>query len=114
MDVLENLKTATETLKDAHRAVAYTAGLVTRDKNNLASNETAAILQGLEGKNEAERKARLADLTLNEQVALQRSEASHREAQLRLTLAELDYKLAREAAALHRAELLNRAPIAAD
>ena len=114
MDVLTQLKSATETLKLAHKNVTESAGLLARDKSNLAANENHVILQGLEGKNETERKARLADATLHDRVVLERSEAAHREAQLALTLADLDYKLAREAAALHRAELLARAPIAAD
>lgn len=113
MDVLTQLKQATEILKLAHKNVAESASLLARDKSNLASNENHVILEGLEGKNETERKARLAEATLHDRVVLERSEAAHREAQLALTLAELDYKLAREALSLHRAQLLARVPVEA-
>lgn len=101
----DNLTITTQALKAAHVHAAQTAATAARDKSNLQANENALILEGVEGKNEAERKARLAEGTLSDRVTLERSEQAHREAQLALTLAELDHKLARELAALHRAEL---------
>lgn len=101
----DNLTITTQALKAAHVHAAETAATVTRDKSNLASNENFFLVQGIEGKNEAERKARLADATLNDRLTLERSEQAHREAQLQLTLTELDHRLARDLATLHIAQL---------
>lgn len=114
MDVLNNLEKATGKLKDAHGEVHETALHVTIAKRDLAEAEWLHTMKGLEGKNAEARKAELATLTRDEQASLNNAESRHREAQLRFTFAELDYKFAREAAALHRAELLARAPQAAD
>lgn len=113
-DVLTSLKDATSALKGAHGHLHDTTTRLAIAKRDLAAAEAKHTLAGLEGKNEAARRAELSALTQNEQAEVVNAESFHREAQLRLTLAELDYKLAREAAALHRAELLARAPIAAD
>ena len=110
MDVLTQLKEATDALKEAHQWLHEKAQDLTRDKARLAAAEADHTLAGLDGKNADERKARLAELTKSERFNLEDGEAHHRAAQVALTLAELDYRYAREAAALHRAELLAKAP----
>lgn len=114
MDALTHLKEATEALKDAHGLVYDTTITLAAAKRDLASAEFEHTLAGLEGKNAEARKAELAALTRKEQADLEAADAHYRKAQIELTYAELDYKFAREAAALHRAELLARAPQAAD
>jgi len=110
MSTLNDLKNATGALKDAHGRLHDTTVALAIAKRDLAAAEAKHTLAGLEGKNEAARRAELAALTADEQMAVVNAESLHREAQLRLTLAELDYKLAREANANYRAELLARAP----
>lgn len=101
----QGISDATDALKAAHEQLARSANVLARERSELANSENTIILAGVEGKNEAERKARLADLTTADRVRLEDAERNHRGAQLAVTLAELDYKLARELAALHRAEL---------
>lgn len=113
MDPLTDLKNATSALKDAHGHLHDTTTRLAIAKRDLAAAEAKHTLAGLEGKNEAARRAELSALTTEEQTAVVNAESLHREAQLRLTLADLDYKLAREAVALHRAQLLARAPLEA-
>lgn len=113
MDPLNDLKTATAQLKEAHVEVARQREALADAQHNLAYAERNHILDGLEGKNETERKARLAQLTQEQTTALEGAEYALRLAELNLKLADLDYKLAREALSLHRAELLTRAPLEA-
>lgn len=114
MDHAQLLSDATRALQDAHIATHAAKEALTEAQRNLAAAEAHHTLAGLEGKNAEARKAELGAKTTSEQHTVETAERSHREAALSLTLAELDYKLAREALSLHRAELLARAPIAAD
>lgn len=114
MDVLTQLKEATENLKDAHGLVYDTTITLAAAKRDLAGAEFEHTLAGLEGKNAEARKAELAVLTRKEQAGVDNADMHHRKAQIGLTLAELDYKLAREALSLHKAELLARAPLATE
>jgi hypothetical protein len=107
----QGISDATDALKAAHEQLARSANVLARARSDLATRENEVILAGVEGKNEAERKARLADLTTADRVRLEDAERNHRGAQLAVTLAELDHKLARELAALHRAELTSRGGI---
>jgi len=107
----QGISDATDALKAAHEQLARSANVLARERSELANSENTIILAGVEGKNEAERKARLADLTTTDRVRLEDAERNHRGAQLAVTLAELDYKLARELAALRRAELTSRGGI---
>ena len=114
MDVLTSLKEATEALQDAHDELHLARERLHDAERRLAEAEARHVRAGLEGKNEQARKAELASLTASERGEVTDLEGLYRYAQLSLTRVELDYRYAREAAALHRAELLNRAPIAAD
>lgn len=102
------LSDATDALKAAHINAHGFAEVLQNRKRLLAERETELIRVGLEGKNEAARRAELDALTEPERANVQTAEDIHRRLQLNLTLAELDYKLARELAALHRAELTSR------
>lgn len=108
-DVLDNLKNATGNLKGAHNAVHEITERLTEAKKALAEAEERHTLAGLEGKNAETRKAELAALTQVEREAVSSAERAERAARLTVTLAELDYKLAREALGLHRAQLLSQA-----
>ena len=57
----QGISDATDALKAAHEQLARSANVLARERN-LATRENEVILAGVEGKNEAERKARLADL----------------------------------------------------
>lgn len=111
MSHAENLTTTTVALKAAHERLARSVNVIARERSDLATRENEVLLAGLEGRNEAERKARLADLTTTDRFRLEDAERNHRDVQLAVTLAELDYKLARELAALHRAELTSQGGI---
>lgn len=113
MDPLNDLRQATERLKDKHDALHLARERVHDAERRLAEAEARHVRAGLEGKNEQARKAELADLTTTERDEVANLESLYRFAQLDLTCAELDYKLAREALSLHRAELLTRAPLEA-
>lgn len=113
MDVLRTLSTRVDYLKSAHQELWHTRERLNEAERILAAAEARHTLAGLEGKNEAARKAELATLTESETAEVVTADKAHRQAQLVLTLADLDYKLAREAAALHRAQLLASAPVEA-
>lgn len=103
---LDRLADATEILKLAHINLAGANTALTVAKRELIAAENHHVRAGLEGKNEAARKAELDALTATERQALEVAELNLRTAQLELTLADLDYKLAREHIALQRAELI--------
>ena len=110
MDVLRALSTRVDYLKSAHQELWHTRERLNEAERILAAAEARHTLAGLTGKNAETRKSELAALTESEQAEVIAADKEHRAAQLRLTLAELDYRYAREAAALHRAELLAKAP----
>lgn len=101
-----DLTLATEALKAAHVNLAGAHTALTLAKRNLAEAENTCIRAGLEGKNEAARKAELDALTTSQREAVEIAELDLHTAQLELTLADLDYILAREHIALQRAELV--------
>lgn len=107
MDLLNDLESSTLRLQDAHKDVHRAHTALNKAKRLLATRENLLTARGLEGKNEAARKAELAAQCISEQEAVNAAEDELRDAQLALTLADLDYKLAREAVALKRAELLS-------
>lgn len=110
MSTLTDLKNAKDALKDAHDALHLARERVLDAERRLAEAEARHVRAGLEGKNEQARKAELAELTATERDEVANLEGLYRYAQLDLTCAELDYKVAREANANYRAELLARAP----
>lgn len=99
------LTQATNALKTAHVGLAHAQAALTTAKRNLVEHETELVFNGLQGKNEAARKAELDMVTRTERLAVNDAEDALRAAQLAFTLADLDHKLAREITALRRAEL---------
>lgn len=107
MDPLTDLENSTRALQDAHKDVHRAHTALNKAKRLLATRENLLTARGLEGKNEAARKAELAAQCISEQEAVNTAEDELRDAQLALTLAELTYRYDREAIALRRAELLS-------
>src|SRR5690625_4617277 len=93
------LDTTTTALKSAHAHLHDTNRALLLARRDLADAGARHTLAGLEGKNAEARKAELANLTAEEQGDVVNAESIHRDAQLQLTLAELDYRLAREVVA---------------
>lgn len=103
---LTHLQEATNTLIEAHTNL-YAAQLhLNSTKRTLTATESILTTRGLEGKNEAARKAELATKCATEQASVDTAENELLASKLELTIAELEYRFAREAAALTRAELL--------
>lgn len=92
-------------LQHAHRDHHAATCSVTDLKRHLARAEAEHILAGLEGKNEAARKAELANLTTQERRALEAAEEKLDNTRLNLTLVELDARLARDLLRLHTSNL---------
>lgn len=107
-EVLENLKSAVREVKLAHEAVYNANRELARAQKELEGAKTVAIMNGLKGKNDTARKAELAALTQDEERRVTESEATVKEAGLRLTLAEIDLRLAYALSAKENADA-NRA-----
>lgn len=104
--LLTNLNRSTTQLINAHTNHHDAHQALNNAKRALATLENTLTAQGLEGKNEAARKAELANKCTTEQTAVDHAEDNLRTAQLNLTIAELEYRFDREAATFGRAELL--------
>lgn len=97
----ELLTETTDTLIRAHCHAFDAQTELHEAQRTLNTAEAEHTLAGLEGKNEAARKAALAALTEAEQLQVNKREYAHRAARLRLTEAELDHRLARDLLRLH-------------
>lgn len=73
----EEIRGAFSRLADANARVAATGSEVTDAKRKLAKREYELILQGVDGKNAEERKARLDQATISEQLELALREEAH-------------------------------------
>lgn len=95
------LTETTDTLIRAHCHAFDTQTQLHEDQGVLAAAEAEHTLAGLEGKNEASRRAELAALTETERLEVDKAEYTNRAARLRLTEAELNHRLARDLLKLH-------------
>lgn len=93
-EVISNLKEAVERVKAAHLEVFDANQELGQAQQELEGAKTQAILNGLDGKNDIARKAELAAITETEERGVAGAKAAVEHANLRLTLAEIDLRLA--------------------
>lgn len=104
-ELIERLEKDAKALRNVHAELFGSTMALRLAHARLAKAEHRHTLAGLEGKNEATRKAQLAELTQDERAAVDDAEAANISARHMLTIAELNYRTTREIAALHRAQL---------
>lgn len=107
-EVIGKLKEAVEAVKAAHQEVFDANAELGLAQRELESAKTQAILNGLEGKNDTARRAELDAITESEQRAVTEAKAGVDHANLQLTLAEIDLRLAYALSSKENAEA-NRA-----
>lgn len=99
-DLAARIQDTAAKLKEATSAKAEAASAVLDAKTKLTQAEMGAVLAGLPGKNELERKAHLAETVREQSEALGWAELGKAEADAAYDLARLDWEAAKQLVAI--------------
>lgn len=95
-ELAARIQDAAAKLKEATSAKQHAVLKVAAARQHLTDAENACLLVGVEGKNEAERKARLGELVSEQSAALRDAERAKIDADAHYDLAKIEWDEARQ------------------
>ena len=100
-ELAQRINTAADALSAATTAKADAARQLAAARQELSSAEAAAIRAGVEGKNEAERKAKLSEITAAQQGKVQEAENAKLSADTAYDVAKIQWDSARQLVSIY-------------